>query len=159
MIFFHVKDTTVNILWIWMIIFKIIFTNVLLFKHVWVSECESREVDCILYGMFNVQKKKRERKKLKSPLFPLRFAFLCCPALCDCHLQSCTVQLNAISVPPLLQCQSDDKRRHRLLNSGLRFCHSKRRNPKLWSTQKHTVTDVVRLSTFSPLSSRKFDLF
>lgn len=53
---FHVKVATVNRLWIWMIIFKIIFTNVLLFRHVWVSKWVSvlREVDCILYGMFNV---------------------------------------------------------------------------------------------------------
>lgn len=61
-----------------MIIFKIIFTNVLLFRHVRVNECVSREVDCILYGMFNVKKKKKE--KLQSPLLPT--------AICFCILSS-----------------------------------------------------------------------
>lgn len=101
---FHVKDATVNILWIWMIIFKIIFTNVLLFRHVRVNECVSREVDCILYGMFNVKKKK---KKSYNPLYSLlQFAFASCPALCDCHLQNYIVQFNAVSVPPPLQFKS-----------------------------------------------------
>lgn len=36
----------------------------------WVRECVSREVDCILYGMFNVGK-----KKLNSPLLPTAVCF------------------------------------------------------------------------------------
>lgn len=57
---------------------------------------------------------------------------------------NCTVQFNSISVTPPPQCQSNLKWKRHLLNSGLRFCHCKGRNPKLWPTQKHTVTDRRR---------------
>lgn len=67
------KTATVNRLWIWMTIFKIIFTNVLLFKHVRAnvsaSVCRGK-VDCILYGMFNVTKKKKKKEIAGIPFIP-----------------------------------------------------------------------------------------
>lgn len=51
-----------------------------------VSECSWREVDCILFGMFNVEKK---RQRLKSPLLPPGF-----------HILSSTVWLPACSWAP-----------------------------------------------------------
>ena len=32
----------------------------------WVSKCVSREVDCTLYGMFNVKKKNQKNNKKKT---------------------------------------------------------------------------------------------
>lgn len=57
----------------------------LLFRHVRVTELSkrvSREVDCTLYGMFNVKKKKKKHK-LKPPLL--------LPAVCFFHMLSSAV--------------------------------------------------------------------
>lgn len=58
----------------------------LLFRHVRVTELSkrvSREVDCTLYGMFNVKKKTTKKHKLKPPLL--------LPAVCFFHMLSSAV--------------------------------------------------------------------
>lgn len=93
------KDAPVHRLWIRMIIFKTIFTNVVAVEACvseCVSACVSGDVDCILYGMFNVLKKK---KKLKSPLLP-DFGQLSGTVWQRVAAHWRAVQSNAISVPP-----------------------------------------------------------
>lgn len=59
------------------------------------SECLSREVDCILYGMFNVKKKEEEAKFT----FTSSCGLLSCTVV-RCRPQSYTVHSSTISVPP-----------------------------------------------------------
>lgn len=72
----------------------------LLFRHVRVTELSkrvSREVDCTLYGMFNV-KKKRKKTQAKTPFTPS------CSLLLSYAVQRCLTDnlthFNGISVPP-----------------------------------------------------------
>ena len=97
----------------------------------WLSEYVLREADCILYGMFN------GKKKLNC-WTPLQFAFIYCPALCDCHLQNCTAQFSAIIVPHF-SVTSTESESIVYWTQAYAFSHVKGRNPKLWQTQKHTV--------------------
>lgn len=51
----------------------------LLFRHVRVTELSkrvSREVDCTLYGMFNVKKQNNKKTQAKTPFTPSRSLLL-----------------------------------------------------------------------------------
>lgn len=91
-----------------------------------------REVDCILYGMFNVKKKnckKKEKKKKAYPLLPT--------AVCFSTVQHCDGRAAQSSV------FSATSAAHRLEVTAsftelrpMFFAILKGRNPKLWPTQK-----------------------
>lgn len=143
-------------------IFKVIFTNVLLFRHVWVSECASREVDCILYGMFNVQKKnvKKEKKKTakNSPLLPdsaVSFEKLSGST----WLPSAETARRSLT-PSVFHHHSSvsptKKRKHRLLNSGLRFFAILKEEIQSCDRLRNTLLWTYALST---LNSQSFDFF
>lgn len=114
-----------------MIIFKVIFTRfaVRACGSDCVSEHSWREVDCILFGMFNVEKKNEERSW--NHLYFL-LAFMYSQALCDCrpaveHRQcSTTIQLKVKASFAELR-----------LTFSCFFAILKEDNPKLW----HTVQD------------------
>lgn len=97
-----------------------------------VSECSWREVDCILFGMFHVEKK---NNRSWNHLY-FRLAFIYCQALCDCH-----------PAAEHRQCSTTAQQKVKASITELRltfsvvFRHSEGRNPKLWPTHKHTVQD------------------
>lgn len=118
----------------------------------WVSECVSREVDCIF--MECLMFKKKEGKKAYFPFVP------------HCSLLSYTVQHCVTAICRLAQCSLMPSvfQHHFSVSSTTSesivywtqayvFCHSKGRNPKLWPTQKHTVKDVGRLGSALVCSS------
>lgn len=89
-----------------------------------------READCIIYGMFNVKTTKKGEKKTQtnSPLLPR-----CCKFS---ETPSASVQPNRNGITYRTQAY----------DFFFFFCHCKERNPKLWSTQKHTVMDCFELT-------------
>lgn len=97
-----------------------------------VSECSWGGVDCILFGMFNVEKK---NNRGWNHLYFL-LAFIYCQALCDCHP---AVEHRQCSTTAQLKVKASFTELR--LTFFVFFRHSEGRNPKLWPTQKHTVQD------------------
>lgn len=127
-----------------MIIFKIIFTNV--FRSSGMCEWMSRRVfdeGSWLYSLWNVSCKKEKEKKKKAKL----------PFTPQCSLLSCTVQhcMTAFCRAAQRSLMLSVFQHHLTVSPTESIVYwtqayvllpfLKGRNPKLWPTQKHTVTE------------------